>query len=306
MSKIINDGGVDGAKKLKTYYENEKQELIKRYGFEPEAHQKPTENIEDAVSGAQDIDTEETTATSEEASDNTEHIIPNEYILDVLDDFSYLAAKQNGNGTSKLAWLKIWRWFEFVDMPSEMLTIMVVASMGALGGSISLTRVYLRPDSNQKTAEYFFRPLLGAITAFAVYVLAKAGVLIVSNNGTSGEGASLSPFFISFVGLMSGMLSEDALNTIQNVGGNWFKNSDEGIDRWGIGLAEKFEAKQISTKEIANLVKVPDDTVQKWLNEEEAIPAAKQELIAAWLQTSPRTLFSDMPPNKPKNGEALA
>ena len=233
-------------------------------------------------------------------------------MLEALDELSYLTKLQekqikpdyeDKKWHKKLTlWVgynfKIWQHINFIAMTGDLLTIMVVMSMGALGSAIRLTRTYLKPVHDERFAHYVFLPVLGAVTAFSIYILAKAGVLIIADSNIAGHNTSLSPFFISFLGLISGMLSEEALNTIKTIAKKWFTNRGDGVERWGIGLEKKLEEKKVSQKDIANLVNLPEDTVKKWLNEEEAIPASKQQRIADWLQTSPRELFSDIPPKK--------
>jgi len=195
-------------------------------------------------------------------------------------------------------WLQIWKTVEFTKMPTEYLTILLVLSMGMLGGSIRLTRIYLRNEDNENYANYFFFPLMGAVTAFAVYVLAKAGVLIISDTGSGG--GALSPYFISFIGLVSGMLADNALDTIQNLGGNWFKEPPAGPDRWAIGLDDRCKNahEKLTIDEIADLTGYLKETARAWVEEVKPVPYSAQKLISARLNTPIRELFSDIPPRR--------
>ena len=53
--------------------------------------------------------------------------------------------------------------------------------------------------------------LIGAVVAIGGYVLAKAGLLLLSS--TQGE-SSLSPFMISLVGIVSGLLAKEVIDSI--------------------------------------------------------------------------------------------
>lgn len=234
------------------------------------------------------------------------YLIIDDKIKSIMDDLSYFGALnkrkdtiENQTQQSKLRisqLLRIWEITAFSVMPVEMLTIILVLSMGTLGGSIRLTRNYLKHEENESLANYFFFPLLGAVTAFAVYILAKAGVLIIADTGSGGRGGSLSPYFISFIGLVSGMLADNALDTIQRVGGGWFKDSSSEKERWAVDLKQVCEAADVTAVDIANLIECSPGTVQKWFDEITPVPPYPQKLIAARLNLPLRKLFSDIPP----------
>jgi len=226
---------------------------------------------------------------------------------DFLNSLSYLEAKQRMPIVPN-----------FTEMPPDMLTLILVMSMGALGGTINLTRMYLRSRNDDSAslsggALYLFRPILGAITALAVFILAKAGVLIVANP-VPGGGAALSPFFISFLGIISGLLADQALDTIQRTGNSWFKKSgDIGNKRWAFGLAEALgkpphgdtSDEAVSSYEqrhraLADLLGVSLATLDSWVAEEKPVPWHEQSLIAAYFRESPRRLFTDM-----RSGDAI-
>jgi hypothetical protein len=176
--------------------------------------------------------------------------------------------------------------------------------MGSLGGTIHLNRLYFdqRADRDQTrlgivrtTSYYVFRPFLGAITALSVYILAKAGVLIVSTPADASSGVGLSPFFVSFLGIISGLLAEQALDTIQTAGRNWFASSPKtGTDRW----ADKIKG-LIADKDkapLANALGVSAEVLDGWIDQKAPVPERAQAVIAAWLKTPPRDLFTDIAP----------
>lgn len=214
---------------------------------------------------------------------------------DYLNSLSYFESKEN------LPLIP-----SFSAMPPDMLTLILVMAMGALGGTITLTRNYLRKNSGNQAsgdthgpASYLFRPLLGAITALAIFILAKAGVLIIATPSPGG-GASLSPFFISFLGIVSGLLADNALDTIQRTGSKWFANAaDVDRERWAHGLKRAIdhadaEGQQHSQQALAEVLGVTAKTLQDWIDEKSAVPSRQQALIAAYLHKPLRELFSDI------------
>ena len=184
---------------------------------------------------------------------------------------------------------------DFINIPSDMLTLMVVLIMGALGGTITLARNLLSKKKDFRTAEYIFIPILGGITAFAVYILAKAGVLIIADFG-SESGSAISPYFVSFIGLVSGMLSENALATIERTGSTWFKESDSGVKRWGINLQERCQEFGISNEDLSNLTGFSLHVIEGWVDGSRRVDPLSQRLISARMNLPVRELFSDMPP----------
>jgi hypothetical protein len=109
-------------------------------------------------------------------------------------------------------------WYQrpFVVAPYDLLVLLLVMFMGALGGMIRLLRDYGAADHpNPKPSEYFFIPLIGAAVAIGGYVLAKTGLLLLSS--ARGE-SSLSPFMISMVGIVSGLLAKEVIDTISTRG----------------------------------------------------------------------------------------
>lgn len=204
---------------------------------------------------------------------------------------------------------------DFSKMPPDMLTLILVLAMGALGGTIHLTRIYFYGLSDSSAAAvvtgpayYVFRPFLGAITALSIYIVVKSGVLVISVPSPNGEGARISPYFISFLGIVSGLLAEQALDTIQSAGNRWFANSSiAGPARWASRLAVHFgyppaagaelaDENKKKLNDIAGVLKVSVAEFEEWLKEAKAVPFQYQHMIAAFLNTPERDLFTDIPP----------
>jgi hypothetical protein len=120
---------------------------------------------------------------------------------------------------------KVWYQRPFVVAPYDLLVLSLVMSMGALGGMIRLLRDYGAADhTNPTPGEYFFVPLIGAVVAIGGYVLAKTGLLLLSSS--RGE-SSLSPFMISMVGIVSGLLAKEVIDTISSRGRTMLSREDD-------------------------------------------------------------------------------
>lgn len=111
------------------------------------------------------------------------------------------------------------------DIPKDILIIMLIFSMGALGSLIFLTIEFLKnTKEEEKFSVYFFRPLLGSIMALAVFVMFKSGQYML---GVEPE-EHVSPFFISFISIISGMMTEKAYGSLTLQGETFFHNGNNG------------------------------------------------------------------------------
>lgn len=196
-----------------------------------------------------------------------------------------------------------WMFPDFTSFPPEVLTVILVLAMGALGGTIHLTRLYLdhrgasQASQDRPASYYLFRPFLGAVTALSVYILAKAGVLVVATPSDGALEASLSPFFVSFIGIVSGLLAEQAIDTIQRAGRTWFSGSSVAAKkRWGNNL--KRHVNDQNRSDMAEALNLPVAKLRGWVEEQEMVPEPMQSLIAAWLRVPERELFTDIEPRE--------
>jgi len=196
--------------------------------------------------------------------------------------------------------------YNLAIMPAEVLVLFLVLAMGVLGSTIFITQLYFRRDKyqgkydeNLNAAFFFSRPWFGAITALSIYVLAKAGVLFLTDPTSQSGSATLSPFFISFIAIISGLFSEQAIQAIKSAADNWFKNQDPDAARWGVGLSSALGAKQREAGHFAEASGVPLSTVESWISEQKPVPPKMQDILSVWLETPSRKLFTDLPPAKP-------
>ena len=201
---------------------------------------------------------------------------------------------------AELDYMNTFRFVKFATMPSQLLTLILTLSMGALGSLICITHDYFVVESKHPFAWYLFRPFLGMVTAVAVYVLAKAGQLTISDVSASQSlSENLNPFFISFLGIISGLLSEQATERIRSAGGMIFQGAGGdagGPDRWAVGLEAEIKRQGKTAAELAPFVDVPEKTIEEWLAESKPVPAEGQQVIAAWLGVPVRKLFTDVSP----------
>ena len=115
---------------------------------------------------------------------------------------------------------------KYWSFPQPILKINLVLSMGILGSLIFVTIEFIKEPKGELTKAftmYFFRPFLGMIIALAMYVMVKSGQSTLFEDMES----NFSPFFISFLGIISGMLAEQAYRRLSFTGKAFF---DDGKD----------------------------------------------------------------------------
>ncbi|WP_350335304.1 hypothetical protein [Coralliovum pocilloporae] len=213
--------------------------------------------------------------------------------------------------------------FKLVSLQPEILILILVMVMGMLGGLIHLTQGFLYGERNESPSYYIFRPILGVSAAVTIYILAKAGVLVVADPSTaSGSGNSLSPFFVSFLAIVSGLMAQNALGNVHRAGENLFKPANlAGKGRWAFGVEAALARSEAAggertRKNLIALLGESEGVVNDWIRGTTETPEHAQKAIAAWVNQPVHLLFHDlktsdqpeekaMPENKPEAGKAV-
>ncbi|MCK5099081.1 MAG: hypothetical protein KAR45_13320, partial [Desulfobacteraceae bacterium] len=236
----------------------------------------------------------------EEARSTTSKFRNQKYELDIAQKKLLSKYESLPNHLNELEYLREWKFDLLAKMPDQLLTLLLALSMGALGSVIYLTRTFLDPKSDKPFKWYVFRPILGMVTALAIFILAKAGQIIISDNSMSpGISNKLNPFFISFLSIISGVLSEQAYEKIHSSGATFFHVEIKDNERWAFELNEELKNKGKEASEIAILTGAPLKVVNEWIEERLPVPEMEQKIIAAWLDKNIRDLFRDLPPPSP-------
>lgn len=190
---------------------------------------------------------------------------------------------------------------DFLSQPRELLVLQLTMVMGTLGSLVTMTWLFIRRDINLGIRRTLFLPLVGSVSAFIIFVFFKAGQLTISSgSGTS----SLSPFFLSFVGIISGLLSERAYARMESVGTKFFTVDDDHL-RWGVRLREALEESGVSISDLARYLGVEEGTAKNLVDETAPATQSQQALIAASLRKEVRELFTDEAPRSIVNEEPV-
>jgi hypothetical protein len=94
--------------------------------------------------------------------------------------------------------------------PPDILTLTLVISMGLLGSALQMTHALFMHGRIKAIGVYFLRLTVGAITALGIFIVAKAGVPVITDASRLGGDAPINPYFVSFLAIISGLMSENA------------------------------------------------------------------------------------------------
>jgi hypothetical protein len=179
---------------------------------------------------------------------------------------------------------------------SEILTLWLVIFMGILGSALQITHAYFMKNQVQSIGGYFQRLVVGAMTALVIFIVAKAGVPILADPSRLGGDSPINPYFVSFLAIVSGLLSENAIANIQEQGTKVFGSGTAGPNRWARNdLFPDLQTQNLSIGKLAEHLHKPEEVVKAMLEGKEAITPIQQDIIAIYLRREARDLFTDVP-----------
>ena len=144
-------------------------------------------------------------------------------------------------------------------IPSPVLVLMLTMGMGLLGSVVTMTWSFVRRDGDLTVRRFLTLPFVGMMSAFIIFIFINAGQLTLTADGTA---AKLNQFVLSFVGIISGLLSERAYARISDVGSNFFK-VDAGVSRWGARLQQAMIEKGVTSAELARHLLTSEEEVKR-------------------------------------------
>lgn len=192
---------------------------------------------------------------------------------------------------NNLGFFEITRSADLLTLPREVLVLLLTMAMGLLGSVVTMTWSFVRRDSGMTLQRFAVLPIVGMTTAFVVLVFISAGQMTL----TAGASGALNPFALSFIGIISGLLSERAYARLSDVGNNFFATADAQL-RWANHLKEAMEADSVGTQEIARHLGLAEEDVERIVTESVPATLDQQRLIAACMRRPLRDLFTDAPP----------
>ncbi|MGS4948107.1 hypothetical protein ACVDG3_21795 [Meridianimarinicoccus sp. RP-17] len=180
----------------------------------------------------------------------------------------------------------------FLRLPREILVMLLTMVMGMLGSVVTMTWSFVRRDSGLTVRRFLILPAVGALSAFIVLIFAKAGQISL----TSGDSADvLNPYFLSFLGIISGLLSERAYARIAQIGENFFAVDDDR-PRWGVRIEAAMAEEGVDATQLADYLKIAPNAAEDVLSGRLQATPLQQLVIATALRRPQRELFTDIAP----------
>jgi hypothetical protein len=123
-------------------------------------------------------------------------------------------------------------------------------------------------------------------------------VPVITDASRLGGDAPINPYFVAFLAIVSGLLSENALANVQQQGEKLLGRGAAGPDRWARrDLTPELEAQPaLSLATLASHLGVSATIAAAMLKGEQKLDPEAQKLTAIYLRGDQRDLFTDMPP----------
>jgi hypothetical protein len=188
----------------------------------------------------------------------------------------------------------------------ETLDMLLVLIIGAIGSMIYMTQRTLRlaidgeagnPDKAMPLSWYLFRPIFGAVVAFALYLVYKTGQVALGSGGLSAalqSGVNIP--ILAVLGLFAGLLSWQVLEMIQSKGAAWLAGV-ERRDLWATGLMRALEAKEETPESCAQHIGYTVGQIDRWIALEDKVTPEMQDRVSTWLGIKRDEIFSSLAPS---------
>jgi hypothetical protein len=187
-----------------------------------------------------------------------------------------------------------------IKIQPDILTLTLVILMGVLGSALQITYSFFRKQQSERLGAYFLRVCVGAITALVIFIVAKAGVPVIADASRLGGDAPINPYFVSFLAIISGLMSERAIISVQLQAARFFGPDGGDTLRWARqDLHTAFTTANRKPEDVRNLLDVDNDIFEDWISGTKAMPADAQKMIAGVLGKPQRELFTDIAPDDP-------
>lgn len=188
--------------------------------------------------------------------------------------------------------------YNLVTLQPDLLTLLLVIFMGVLGSALQITHTFFIRGEASSIGRYFQRISVGALTALVIFIVAKAGIPIIAEPSRLTGDASVNPYFVSFLAILSGLLSENAITNVQAQGARLFGQT-AGTARWArADVFKDFTTQQLSLDRLARQLGIEPAVIETKLKGEQEMNAGEQEVVSLYLRREPRDLFTDIPPPK--------
>lgn len=183
--------------------------------------------------------------------------------------------------------------------PPDILTLGLVVLMGILGSALQMTHSLFKEHRVEGPGAYFLRLSVGAITALVIFIVAKAGVPVIADASQLGGDAPINPYFVSFLAIISGLTSENAIVSVERQGERFFaQDGSTDQPRWArYDLHQAFQAAGREPDAVRRLLDADSSQFEDWLSGKQPMASSAQTMLAGVLGLRLRDLFTDIAPD---------
>lgn len=186
--------------------------------------------------------------------------------------------------------------------PPDYLAQWLLLFGGALGAMLNILFKHLAPGRSNKWTDLVLEPVQGMACAIIVFILFRSGFVVISGQSETNETATLSSYFVAFIAIGAGMLSEQALLAFRNAASALFGRVElSGTDRWAPGLQAALSSAPAAPSDVRSLARrihQKEEDVDKWVRLAEPVPGHMQAKIVMALGIDPAKLFTDVRPQR--------
>jgi hypothetical protein len=191
-----------------------------------------------------------------------------------------------------------------ITLPSDVLALTLVVLMGILGSLLQIVYSFFRNDTpSEGLGIYFVRIAAGGITALVIFIVTKAGVPIIADASRLGGDAPINPYLISFLAIISGLVSEQAIASVQAKGAQFFPaNPTMDVPRWArMDLTQSASSDGKSIDQLASYLNLKPKAATDILKGLVPATIPQQNTIVTYLHGSARDIFTDIAPAEADN-----
>lgn len=181
---------------------------------------------------------------------------------------------------------------------------------GAMGAMLKILFWHILPARELKWSDLMVDPARGMVCAVILFILFRSGLVMISGGGQSLDFSTLSPFFVAFVAIGAGLMSEQVIYAARRSAGGLIGSAAfQEPPRWAVGLAARLAgpARIMSAEDLAARIEgVEPDDVADWVDGTTPVDGVMQEKVSLVLGVPRYELFTDIDPKrqKPPGGAA--
>lgn len=195
--------------------------------------------------------------------------------------------------------------------PPDYLATWLLFFGGALGSMLKILFWHITPVRENRWSYLLVEPAQGLVCAILLFILFRSGVVVISGAGVqTTESSPLSPYFVAFMAIGAGLLSDQVLQAFRNAARSVIGDGAlRQPSRWAVWLQEAIDGSAragctLTPQQIASRIGVDVPRLESWLALQSATQPEYQERLSILLGVPGYRMFTDIDPNKVRRPDA--